>query len=87
MSETKQQSDWMTIQQVADRWNVSYDTINREVNAGNIPAMKIRTERRISRDVVERIESAGKQVEIKKTLKIAKRAAFATAGKDHYPDC
>ena len=79
-------SEWLTIQQVADRWNVSYDTVNREIADGNIPVMKIRSERRISRRIVERIEAQG-EGEIKKSLRIAKRAAYATAGKDHFPDC
>ncbi len=87
MSEAKQDRQWLTLREVAERWGVSYDTLNREVNAGKIPVLKIRSERRISIKFIERMESAAEQAEIKKTLKIARRGAYATAGKDYYPDC
>lgn len=88
MSETMEQVQWLSIQQTADRWNVSYETVRREVLSGKLPHMRVRSSRRIPIEVIEERERAAKQLEISAAKKSAKRvAAFVSSGKDHYPDC
>jgi excisionase family DNA binding protein len=79
---------WMTIQQVAERWGVSYDTVRREVLSGKLPSMPVGSMRRISVEVIEQREREGQRQETNAGLRSVRRAAaFAASGKDHYPDC
>lgn len=78
---------WLTIQEVADRWRVGYDTVRRMIPK-KLPCLMAGSVYRISKDVVERIEREAEQSEIQAGLRNVKRAsAFAKASKDHFPDC
>ncbi len=79
---------WITMRALAGRWNVSYDSIRREVLDGKIPSLKIRSEHRIAVKWIEETEHKALGAEVAQLRKSARRAAaFAVAGKDHFPDC
>lgn len=49
---------WLSIQALADRWDVDYDTIRREAIAGKIPSLKVGAQRRISRELAHNDDAA-----------------------------
>ena len=88
MSTLRKHPEWLSIQQAADRWGVSYDTVRREVLAGTIPSMAVGAMHRISMEYIEQRELEGKQATARVKIRSLRRArALAASGKDHFPDC
>ncbi len=51
---------WLTIQETADRWRVSYDTVRRMIASGEVLAKKIGRQWRVHETAVAAFEQDGK---------------------------
>lgn len=83
MATLHQNPDYLTIQEVADRWRVGYDTIRREMRAGTLTYIKIGGVYRIPKTAVDSREN----VPLPKGVGVKRALASVSSSKDHYPDC
>lgn len=76
---------FLTIEEVAKRWRVSYDTIRRELDRGGLDFIKVGIQYRIKLASVEQRERQQKP-DRPPPPKRSKRYSMAGT-KDHFPDC
>lgn len=84
------QTNWLMIQELADRWRIGYETVRTQIISGKIPSIQIGSTRRISLKWVQKFEAEADKPtdkEMSKALREVRRSlSCVSSGKDHFPD-